>query len=67
VPGIDVKDRIEEDADFRGPTGVWLKVLGGSGGMERKDLLSIKGKIFTSQGDAIPRNAAAETSVLSRK
>lgn len=33
-------------------------------GMERKDLLGINGKIFTSQGQAIARNAAADVRVL---
>jgi malate dehydrogenase len=33
-------------------------------GMERKDLLGINGKIFTSQGQAIARNAASDARVL---
>jgi malate dehydrogenase len=33
-------------------------------GMERKDLLSINGKIFTGQGQAIEKNAASDTRVL---
>src|SRR5471032_73634 len=33
-------------------------------GMERKDLLGINGKIFTGQGQAIARNAAADVRVL---
>ncbi len=33
-------------------------------GMERKDLLSINGKIFTGQGMAIEKNAAADVRVL---
>jgi malate dehydrogenase len=33
-------------------------------GMERKDLLSINGKIFTGQGHAIEKNAAADVRVL---
>ncbi len=33
-------------------------------GMERKDLLGINGKIFTGQGQAIQRNAAADIRVL---
>jgi len=33
-------------------------------GMERKDLLGINGKIFTGQGQAIERNAAADVRVL---
>jgi malate dehydrogenase len=33
-------------------------------GMERKDLLGINGKIFTGQGNAIARNAAADVRVL---
>ena len=32
--------------------------------MERKDLLGINGKIFTSQGEAIARNAAADVRVV---
>lgn len=32
--------------------------------MERKDLLGINGKIFTSQGAAIARNAASDVRVL---
>ena len=33
-------------------------------GMERKDLLGINGKIFTSQGEAIARNAASDVRVV---
>jgi malate dehydrogenase len=33
-------------------------------GMERKDLLSINGKIFTGQGQAIAKNAASDVRVL---
>jgi malate dehydrogenase len=33
-------------------------------GMERKDLLGINGKIFTSQGQAIEKNAGADVRVL---
>ena len=33
-------------------------------GMERNDLLNINGKIFTSQGQAIAKNAAADVRVL---
>ena len=33
-------------------------------GMERKDLLSINGKIFTGQGKAIEKNAASDVRVL---
>jgi malate dehydrogenase len=33
-------------------------------GMERKDLLSINGKIFTGQGQAIQKNAASDVRVL---
>ena len=33
-------------------------------GMERKDLLSANGKIFTGQGNAIAKNAAADVRVL---
>src|SRR5215831_20600317 len=33
-------------------------------GMERKDLLGINGKIFTGQGQAIEKNAAADVRIL---
>jgi malate dehydrogenase len=33
-------------------------------GMERKDLLSINGKIFTGQGQAIAKNAASDVRIL---
>ena len=50
---------------FRGVN--WALLVGSvprKAGMERKDLLSINGKIFTSQGGAIAANAAADVRVL---
>jgi malate dehydrogenase len=51
-----------------GFTGVNWGILVGSvprkQGMERKDLLSINGKIFTGQGQAIQKNAASDVRVL---
>lgn len=51
-----------------GFTGVNWALLVGSvprgPGMERKDLLSINGKIFTGQGQAIAKNAASDVRVL---
>jgi malate dehydrogenase len=51
-----------------GFSGVNWGILVGSvprkAGMERKDLLSINGKIFTGQGQAIQRNAASDVRVL---
>jgi malate dehydrogenase len=45
----------------------WVILVGSvprKAGMERKDLLSINGKIFTGQGQAIQKNAAADVRVL---
>ena len=50
---------------FRGVN--WALLVGSvprKAGMERKDLLGINGKIFTSQGEAIARNAASYVRVL---
>ena len=50
---------------FRGTN--WALLVGSvprKAGMERKDLLGINGKIFTGQGQAIARNAAADVRVL---
>jgi malate dehydrogenase len=44
----------------------WALLVGAvprKAGMERKDLLGINAKIFTSQGEAIARNAAADSSI----
>ena len=53
------------DEGFRGVN--WALLVGSvprKAGMERKDLLGINGKIFTSQGEAIARNAAADVRVV---
>jgi malate dehydrogenase len=53
------------DEGFRGVN--WALLVGSvprKAGMERKDLLGINGKIFTSQGEAIARNAASDVRVL---
>jgi malate dehydrogenase len=53
------------DEGFRGVN--WALLVGSvprKAGMERKDLLGINGKIFTSQGEAIARNAASDIRVL---
>ncbi len=53
------------DVAFKGVN--WSLLVGSvprKAGMERKDLLSINGKIFTGQGQAIQRNAAADVRVL---
>ena len=45
----------------------WALLVGSvprKAGMERKDLLGINGKIFTGQGQAIAKNAAADVRVL---
>ena len=45
----------------------WTLLVGSvprKAGMERKDLLGINGKIFTSQGKAIEKNAASDVRVL---
>ena len=53
------------DEGFRGVN--WALLVGSvprKQGMERKDLLGINGKIFTGQGQAIAKNAAADVRVL---
>jgi malate dehydrogenase len=53
------------DEGFRGVN--WALLVGSvprKAGMERKDLLSINGKIFTGQGQAIAKNAASDARVL---
>lgn len=53
------------DEGFRGVN--WALLVGSvprKAGMERKDLLNINGKIFTGQGQAIAKNAAADARVL---
>ena len=53
------------DEGFKGVN--WALLVGAvprKAGMERKDLLGINGKIFTSQGQAIARNAAPDVRVL---
>ena len=53
------------DEGFRGVN--WALLVGSvprKQGMERKDLLGINGKIFTGQGQAIQRNAAADVRTL---
>jgi malate dehydrogenase len=53
------------DEGFRGVN--WALLVGSvprKAGMERKDLLSINGRIFTGQGQAIPRNAASDVRTL---
>lgn len=53
------------DEGFRGVN--WALLVGSvprKQGMERKDLLGINGKIFTSQGQAIAKNAASDVRVL---
>jgi malate dehydrogenase len=53
------------DEGFRGVN--WALLVGAvprKAGMERKDLLGINGKIFTGQGRAIQKNAAADIRVL---
>lgn len=53
------------DEGFRGVN--WALLVGSvprKAGMERKDLLSINGKIFTGQGEAIAKNAASNARVL---
>ena len=55
----------EADEAFAGAN--WTLLVGAvprREGMERKDLLSINGGIFTGQGEAIARNAAADCRVL---
>src|SRR5271167_1683903 len=53
------------DEGFRGVN--WALLVGSvprKAGMERKDLLGINGRIFTGQGQAIAKNAAADVRVL---
>ena len=53
------------DEGFRGVN--WALLVGSvprKQGMERKDLLSINGKIFTGQGKAIEANAASDVRIL---
>lgn len=53
------------DEGFRGVN--WALLVGSvprKAGMERKDLLSINGKIFTGQGKAIEANAASDVRIL---
>ena len=53
------------DEGFKGVN--WALLVGAvprKQGMERKDLLGINGKIFTGQGNAIAKNAAADVRVL---
>ena len=53
------------DEGFRGVN--WALLVGSvprKAGMERKDLLGINGKIFTSQGEAIAKNAASDIRVV---
>lgn len=53
------------DEGFRGVN--WALLVGSvprKVGMERKDLLGINGKIFTTQGQAIQKNAASNVRVL---
>src|ERR1700727_2023527 len=53
------------DEGFKGVN--WALLVGAvprKQGMERKDLLGINGKIFTGQGNAIAKNAAADARVL---
>src|ERR1700685_3314005 len=53
------------DEGFKGVN--WALLVGSvprKAGMERKDLLGINGKIFTGQGRAIAKNAAADVRIL---
>jgi len=53
------------DEGFRGVN--WALLVGSvprKAGMERKDLLTINGKIFTGQGQAIQKNAASDVRIL---
>src|ERR1700751_1474771 len=55
----------ELDEGFRGVN--WVLLVGSvprKQGMERKELLGINGKIFTGQGRAIEKNAAADVRIL---
>jgi malate dehydrogenase len=56
---------VDLDEGFRGVN--WALLVGSvprKAGMERKDLVGINGKIFTSQGEAIARNAASDVRVV---
>jgi malate dehydrogenase len=53
------------DEGFRGAN--WVLLVGSvprKAGMERKDLLGINGRVFSGQGQAIARNAAADVRIL---
>jgi malate dehydrogenase len=55
----------DPDEGFRGVN--WVLLVGSvprKQGMERKELLGINGKIFTGQGRAIEKNAAADVRIL---
>ncbi|MDQ4034714.1 MAG: malate dehydrogenase [Chloroflexota bacterium] len=61
----DIVCTADTDTAFRGAN--WALLVGAvprREGMERKDLLSINGGIFTGQGEAIARNAADDCRVL---
>jgi malate dehydrogenase len=61
----DVVPTADLDEGFRGAN--WALLVGSvprKAGMERGDLLGINGKIFTGQGQAIARSAAADIRVL---
>ncbi|MBW3612938.1 MAG: malate dehydrogenase [Chloroflexi bacterium] len=61
----DVDTTADSDTAFRDAN--WALLVGAvprKQGMERKDLLSINGGIFTGQGEAIARNAADDCRVL---
>ena len=63
LKGVVPTSSLEEG--FRGVN--WALLVGAvprKQGMERKDLLGINGKIFTSQGNAIAKNAASDVRVL---
>ena len=61
----DIRPTSDLDAGFDGAN--WSLLVGSvprKAGMERGDLLGINGKIFTGQGRAIEKNAAADVRVL---
>lgn len=61
----DIVPTADLDKGFNGVN--WALLVGSvprKAGMERKDLLDINGKIFTGQGQALSRNAAADARVL---
>ncbi len=61
----DIRATSDLNAGFSGTN--WALLVGSvprKQGMERKDLLGINGKIFTGQGQAIARNAAADVRTL---